>query len=115
MWTSRRRGPPATSARPADYFFPFTPSLESVMSQHAPVLTRRGVLRAAAAVTVTGSLVACGKNDDQAADGVVSLEFWHGQVDTGKAAIDALINEFNRTHPAIRVNGGGGGVTADSM
>ncbi|TDD48035.1 ABC transporter substrate-binding protein [Kribbella antibiotica] len=85
------------------------------MSQHAPVLTRRGVLRAAAAVTATSALVACGKNDDQAADGVVEVELWHGQVDTGKAAIDALINEFNRTHPNIRVNGGGGGVTADSM
>src|SRR5689334_10202362 len=84
------------------------------MSQHAPVLTRRGILRAAAA-TATGARAACGKNDDQATGGVVDVELWHGQVDTGKTAIDALINEFNRTHPAIRVNGGGGGVTADSM
>ncbi len=85
------------------------------MSQHAPVLSRRGVLRVAAAVTATGALAACGKNDDKATGGVVEVELWHGQVDTGKAAIDALINEFNRTHPGIRVNGGGGGVTADSM
>ena len=87
------------------------------MSQHALTLSRRDVLRAAAAVAAAGTLGACGKNqeDTKGAGGVVSVDLWHGQVDTGKAAIDALINEFNKTHPNIKVVGGGGGVTADSM
>lgn len=88
------------------------------MSQHARTLSRRDVLRAAAAAAAVGTLAACGKNDDDngvSADGVVTLDLWHGQVDTGKAAIDALINEFNSSHPKIKVVGGGGGVTADSM
>lgn len=54
-------------------------------------------------------------DDGVGPDGVVVVDFWHGQTDTGKDAIDALINEFNRTHPLIRVEGGGGGVTPDSM
>jgi multiple sugar transport system substrate-binding protein len=87
------------------------------MSQHARNLSRRDVLRAAAAVAAAGTLGACGKNDDEGADanGVVTLDLWHGQVDTGKAAIDSLIAAFNQSHPNIKVVGGGGGVTADSM
>ncbi len=84
------------------------------MSQ--PALTRRDVLRAAAALAAVGTVGACGKSDDtEEAGGVVTVDLWHGQVDTGKAAIDALITEFNKNHPNIKVVGGGGGVTADSM
>lgn len=90
----------------------------SNLARPALALSRRDVLRAAAAVAAAGTLGACGKNNDDAGagpDGVVTLDLWHGQVDTGKVAIDALINEFNKTHPNIKVVGGGGGVTADSM
>jgi multiple sugar transport system substrate-binding protein len=84
------------------------------MSQ--PALTRRDVLRAAAALTAVGTVGACGKSGDtEEAGGVVTVDLWHGQIDTGKAAIDALISEFNKSHPNIKVVGGGGGVTADSM
>jgi multiple sugar transport system substrate-binding protein len=87
------------------------------MSQHARTLSRRDVLRAAAVVTAAGTLGACSTKENQGADpnGVVTLDLWHGQVDTGKAAIDALISKFNTSHPKIKVVGGGGGVTADSM
>ena len=87
------------------------------MSQHARNLSRRDVLRFAAAAAAAGTLAACGKNDDSGADanGVVTLDLWHGQVDLGKAAIDSLITAFNQSHPKIKVVGGGGGVTADSM
>ncbi|MFG1814932.1 ABC transporter substrate-binding protein [Kribbella sp. NPDC049174] len=79
-------------------------------------LSRRDVLRAAAALAAIGTVGACGKSGDtEEAGGVVTVDLWHGQVDTGKAAIDALITEFNKTHPTIKVVGGGGGVTADSM
>ncbi|MEV5965821.1 ABC transporter substrate-binding protein [Kribbella sp. NPDC051952] len=88
------------------------------MSQHVRTLSRRDVLRAAAAAAAVGTLAACGKSDDDAGadpNGVVTLDLWHGQVDLGKAAIDALIKKFNDSHPQIKVVGGGGGVTADSM
>ncbi|NUR97792.1 MAG: ABC transporter substrate-binding protein [Kribbellaceae bacterium] len=87
------------------------------MSQHARNLSRRDVLRAAAAAAAAGTLAACGKNDGDGADpnGVVTLDLWHGQVDLGKAALDSLIAAFNQSHPKIKVVGGGGGVTADSM
>jgi multiple sugar transport system substrate-binding protein len=80
-------------------------------------LSRRDLLRAAAAVTAVGAVGACGNDDDEGvgADGVVTLDLWHGQVDLGKAAVDSLISAFNQSHPKIKVVGGGGGVTADSM
>lgn len=83
-----------------------------------PSITRRDLLRGAAAVAATTAVAACGDGDKGAGagpGGVVTVDLWHGQVDTAKAAIDALIKEFNRTHPQIKVQGGGGGVTADSM
>jgi multiple sugar transport system substrate-binding protein len=82
-----------------------------------PSPSRRDVLRAAVVLAASGSLAACGKSGDEGvgADGVVTVDLWHGQVDTGKKAIDALVKEFNQTHPKIKVVGGGGGVTADSM
>ncbi len=46
--------------------------------------------------------------------GPVTVEVWHGQTDTGKKAIEDLVADFNRTHPGIRVDLGGG-VLADAM
>jgi multiple sugar transport system substrate-binding protein len=78
--------------------------------------TRRDILRFSAALAAAGTLAACGKSsDDDQAGGVVTVDLWHGQTDTGKKALDALIKQFNDTHPLIKVVGGGGGVTADSM
>ncbi|GAA1555699.1 hypothetical protein GCM10009789_06370 [Kribbella sancticallisti] len=77
--------------------------------------SRRDLLRAAAVLAAAGTLGGCGKSGDEEAGGVVTVDLWHGQTDTGKAAIDALIKQFNDTHPLIKVVGGGGGVTADSM
>jgi multiple sugar transport system substrate-binding protein len=78
--------------------------------------TRRDILRFSAALAAAGTLAACGKSaDDEEAGGVVTVDLWHGQTDTGKKALDALIKQFNDTHPLIKIVGGGGGVTADSM
>jgi multiple sugar transport system substrate-binding protein len=77
--------------------------------------SRRDILRFSAALAAAGTLAACGKSGEEEAGGVVTVDLWHGQVDTGKKAIDALIKQFNDTHPLIKVAGGGGGVTADSM
>jgi multiple sugar transport system substrate-binding protein len=77
--------------------------------------TRRDILRFSAALAAAGTLAACGKSGGEEAGGVVTVDLWHGQTDTGKKAIDALIKQFNDTHPLIKIVGGGGGVTSDSM
>ncbi|MFI5701093.1 ABC transporter substrate-binding protein [Streptomyces xanthochromogenes] len=80
---------------------------------------RRAFLRAGAgsalgAVALPG-LTACGSSGGGVGpDGKVTVELWHGQTDTLKQAIEALVGEFNRTHPAIHVDAGGG-ATADVM
>ncbi|MFD5073957.1 ABC transporter substrate-binding protein [Streptomyces sp. NPDC058371] len=77
-------------------------------------IPRRGLLAGAAAVPL---LAACagGASDGVGADGKVTVELWHGQNDTGKKAVEALVAEFNRTHSRIRVDSTGGGVVADAM
>ncbi|WUR78405.1 ABC transporter substrate-binding protein [Streptomyces phaeochromogenes] len=78
---------------------------------------RRGLLKGAAAIAAAPLLGACsqGASDGVGADGKVTVELWHGQVDVAKDAIQALVTEFNRTHPKIRVDAGGGGVISDAM
>ncbi|MFF3975373.1 ABC transporter substrate-binding protein [Streptomyces sp. NPDC001828] len=85
-----------------------------------PAPGRRTLLRAGAgcalgAVAVP-ALTACGSSqgDGVGPDGKVTVELWHGQTDTLKQAIEALVGEFNRTHPTIHVDAGGG-ATADVM
>ncbi|WP_405775690.1 ABC transporter substrate-binding protein [Streptomyces sp. NBC_00859] len=84
-------------------------------------LDRRRLLRggAAFAAGTAGAALVSGCADPEAggvgADGTVTVELWHGQTDTGRKALEALVSEFNRTHPRIRVDAGGGGVLADAM
>lgn len=76
---------------------------------------RRGAglaLGAAAAATLPGCAADTGSGTT--ADGRTVVELWHGQTDTGRVAIEKLVTEFNRTHPGIHVDSGGG-VLADSM
>ncbi|MDF9810880.1 ABC transporter substrate-binding protein [Streptomyces sp. SPB162] len=91
------------------------------LGPHRPARpSRRNVLRrgsgaafgAAAAALLPGCGV--GSDDGVGPDGRVTIELWHGQTDTGRAAIEALVKEFHRTHPGIRVDFGGG-VLADVM
>ncbi|MFD5515608.1 ABC transporter substrate-binding protein [Streptomyces sp. NPDC127066] len=77
------------------------------------VIARRRLLLGAAAA---GALAGCGgPSDGVGADGKVTVELWHGQNDTARKAVEALVAEFNRTHPRIRVDSSGGGVVADAM
>lgn len=70
----------------------------------------------AAVLLATGVLVACGNSSgDTDADGRTRVVFWHGQVDVAKEALDALVEDFNKTHPKIHVESDSGGVTADQM
>jgi multiple sugar transport system substrate-binding protein len=56
------------------------------------------------------SITACGGGDDDgggasASDGgVVTVTVWHGQNQVAKKTFDALVGDFNRTHPKIRVD-----------
>ncbi|MFF5563166.1 ABC transporter substrate-binding protein [Streptomyces sp. NPDC012623] len=83
-------------------------------------LSRRTALRRgtglALGAAATAALPGCGTaaDDGVGADGTVTVELWHGQTGTGRKAIEALTTEFNRTHPGIRVDSGGG-VLADAM
>jgi len=74
---------------------------------------RRLLLGAASAAAVSGC--AGGGSDGVGADGRVTVELWHGQADTARKALEKLVAEFNRTHPAIHVDASGGGVLSDAM
>ncbi|MBZ6108937.1 extracellular solute-binding protein [Streptomyces olivaceus] len=70
------------------------------------------VLAAAAGTAVTGC--GAGTDDGVAADGTVTIEMWHGQADTAKKVLEGLVADFEREHPKIKVDLGGG-VLADVM
>ncbi|MFD9902789.1 ABC transporter substrate-binding protein [Streptomyces sp. NPDC059063] len=83
------------------------------------LLSRRGLLRAGGA----GALVAAGAGafgcaagaaDGVGPDGRVTLQLWHGQTDIAAQAVKSLVAAFQRQHPDIRVDLGGG-VIADAM
>ncbi|AEW99485.1 sugar transporter sugar binding lipoprotein (plasmid) [Streptantibioticus cattleyicolor NRRL 8057 = DSM 46488] len=69
----------------------------------------------AAGLTATVSGCSAAMDDGVGPDGRVTIELWHGQVDSSKVAVEAMVREFNRTHPKIRVDAGGGGAVADDM
>ncbi|MFJ5226304.1 ABC transporter substrate-binding protein [Streptomyces sp. NPDC088400] len=83
-------------------------------------LSRRKVLRRgtglALGAAATAALPGCGTTTDDGigADGRVTVELWHGQTDSARGVMEKLVAEFNRTHPGIRVDPGGG-VLADAM
>ncbi|MBT2229310.1 extracellular solute-binding protein [Nonomuraea sp. NEAU-A123] len=90
------------------------------MERVAPPPSRRDVLRGGYALALTAvagtALAGCAKGADSGvgADGRVTIELWHGQVDTAKDALARLVADFERAHPDIRVDMGGG-VLADAM
>ncbi|MEU6285414.1 ABC transporter substrate-binding protein [Streptomyces sp. NPDC047028] len=80
--------------------------------------TRRRVLAGGGAVAVAAlagpALTACGSQDDGSSGGKVRISMWHGQTDTGLAAVKDLVAKFEKEHPTISVDLGGG-VLADAM
>ncbi|MET0234597.1 MAG: ABC transporter substrate-binding protein [Kibdelosporangium sp.] len=77
-------------------------------------VARRGFLRGSLAVALAVSGCAPGAGDGVGPDGRVTIELWHGQTDTGREAIARLVADFERAHPNIHVDMGGG-VLADAM
>ncbi|MEV0275687.1 extracellular solute-binding protein [Streptomyces sp. NPDC050610] len=82
--------------------------------------SRRGVLRVggvgALAAAAGGALSGCAADTASGvgADGRVTIQMWHGQNDTAAKVMKSLATEFERTHPKIRVDMGGG-VLSDTM
>lgn len=82
-------------------------------------MSRRGVLRAGGAgalVAAGGAMSGCapGAANGVGPDGRVTIQLWHGQTDLAAKVVKSLAAEFERTHPDIRVDLGGG-VLADAM
>lgn len=77
----------------------------------------RRALAAAAVITLVAT--GCGGGGDtrneQTAGGPVEITIWHGQEDASAKSIEKLVDQFNRSHPDIRVNTESGGATADGM
>jgi multiple sugar transport system substrate-binding protein len=47
--------------------------------------------------------------------GPVTIEFWHGQQQSTARVLTQLVEEFNASHPDIKVDVSSGGVTTDDM
>lgn len=87
------------------------------MSAMRDGMTRRRLLLGAASAASAAAVSGCagGGSDGVGADGRVIVELWHGQSDTARKALEKLVADFNRTHPTIHVDAGGGGVLSDAM
>lgn len=71
------------------------------------------------ALTVSAlALAGCGSSSDSgsgADGGPVEVTFWHGQNDITQKAYERLVDEFNASHPDVKVDANSGGVLADEM
>ncbi|OXM54908.1 ABC transporter substrate-binding protein [Amycolatopsis alba] len=79
----------------------------------APV-NRRGFLRGVGGMALGAAVAGCSPATAGSSGGTVTVEVWHGQTDTGKKVLDALVADFQRSHPGIRIDLGGG-VISDAM
>jgi multiple sugar transport system substrate-binding protein len=80
------------------------------------VVSRRTLLLGSGALALGALASGCATSSASGvgADGRVTIELWHGQSDTGLKAIQQLVAAFERSHPKIAVDLGGG-VLADGM
>ncbi len=70
-----------------------------VGSANTPAAGGLGGSATAPAAAATGPAAAAGAPGGQA----VTLQFWHGQSQTQQAALNGLIDQFNASHPGIKV------------
>ena len=69
-----------------------------------------------ALVAVSIGLVACSDDKDEpGSGGTVEIKFWHGQTQGPAKLLQDMVDEFNRTHPNIKVSKDFGGVNSDRM
>ncbi len=67
-------------------------------------------------------LAACGgggggssSGSESESSGPVEIEFWHGQTQGTAKEVQAMLDEFNETHPDVKVSKDSGGVNSDRM
>ena len=67
-------------------------------------------------------LAACGgggggssSGSESESSGPVEIEFWHGQTQGTAKEVQEMIDEFNETHPDVKVSKDSGGVNSDRM
>jgi multiple sugar transport system substrate-binding protein len=77
------------------------------------MLNRRDLLRGTLGLAAGATLTSCGSGAGDEG-GRVTINFWHGQTDTAVLVIEDLVQDFERNHPHIKVDMGGG-VQADGM
>lgn len=80
----------------------------------------RVALALASVLAAVVALAACGSSGSSSGGGndsgeVVEISFWHGQSEETAEALEELVDEFNETHPTIKVSKDAGGVQADEM
>ena len=70
-----------------------------------------------ALVAVSIGLIACSddKDDSGSGGGTVEIKFWHGQTQGPAKLLQDMVDEFNHTHPNIKVSKDFGGVNSDRM
>jgi len=73
-----------------------------------------------ALVALTLGAAACSGDDDDGSDGgsgggTVEIKFWHGQTQGPAKLLGEMVDEFNKTHPNIKVSKDFGGVNSDRM
>ena len=76
----------------------------------------------AALVLLGGAIAGCGgggdfSDDSSASNGgePVEIEFWHGQTQGPAELLQAMIDDFNSSHPDVVVSKDAGGVNSDRM
>lgn len=72
-----------------------------------------------ALAALTGGVAACSDDDDKSdggsGGGTVEIKFWHGQTQGPAKLLGEMVDEFNASHPNVKVSKDFGGVNSDRM
>ncbi len=67
------------------------------------------------AAACTGGSSDSNRSSSGGPSGTVTIQFWHGQQQAAAKVLTKLVDDFNATHPDVKVEASSGGVTADDM
>jgi multiple sugar transport system substrate-binding protein len=63
----------------------------------------------------TGGSAESNESSSTGPHGTVTIQFWHGQQQAAAKALTQLVDDFNASHPDVKVEASSGGVTVDDM